>query len=669
VPKARSRGVVIVGAGPTGLILASELALAGVPCLVLERRDGPRQDSRAICVHARTMECLDLRGQAGPFAGAGLAVASFPLGPRGARINFRVLDSDFPYMLDIPQSQIECLLLDQAVRLGAEVRWSATVTAVAQDDDGVTVTLADGHVERAAYVVGCDGAHSFVRNAATIPFPGIHNPGSVILADLRLAGLPMDAAYGDLSRAGMLLVFPFRDGTCRVVLYDYARADVPVTEPVTLEEVTASLRRVVGQDFSPSALTWTRRYRSESRQATTYRRGRVLLAGDAAHAHSPAGAQGMNTGLQDAVNLGWKLAAALAGWAPAWLLDTYQEERHPVGAGVLALSGRQFRLNTMRSPGGRAFRWAVHRLIVPLPPVQSRLARDYSGLSIRYPPGPAAHPLAGTRLPRGTITPDGAPPARLYDLFRPGRFVLLDRISGPAAEPGARTAENPPPGRRTEAPGSGPPSTGAREPGTTGPGVPGANAAGPGVAGAGAAGPGVTGAGAAGPGVTGAGAAGPGATGPGATSPGAAGTGAPGPGVAGPGAAEAGAPGPGAAGTGATGLGAAGAGVTGPGVAGAGAAGAGLTSAGLTDVGSEAEVSGPEGVARGASGASDLSGYALDDRVTVVRYRDATATGLPAAVLVRPDGYLAWASDEPDPVVRAAAARAAVRLWCGPDAS
>ena len=315
--------VVIVGAGPTGLLLASELALAGASCVVLERRPGPRDDSRAICLHARSLEALDLRGQAAAFGQAGLPVPGFPLGPRGAKINFGVLDSDFPYMLDMPQSQIERLLLARALELGADVRWSATVTAVSQDDSGVAVTLADGSQLRASYIVGCDGVHSFVRAAAAIPFPGADNPGSVTLADLRLDGLPMDAAYGDLSRTGMLLVFPFRDGTCRVVLYDYSRADVPVSEPVGLAEVSASLRRVTGHDFGPRELSWSRRYRSESRQAPSYRAGRVLLAGDAAHAHSPAGAQGMNTGLQDAVNLGWKLAAVAAGRGPDWLLDSY----------------------------------------------------------------------------------------------------------------------------------------------------------------------------------------------------------------------------------------------------------------------------------------------------------------------------------------------------------
>jgi 2-polyprenyl-6-methoxyphenol hydroxylase-like FAD-dependent oxidoreductase len=470
-----SGAVVIVGAGPTGLILAAELALAGVRSLVIERRDGPRTDSRAICVHARTMEALDLRGMASDFAVSGLPVPSFPLGPRGARIKFGVLDSDFPYLLDIPQSQVERLLLERATGLGAEVHWSTSVTALSQDDAGVTVTTADGGQERADYVVACDGVRSFVRDALAIPFPGIHNPGSVILADLRLGGLPMDSAYGDLSRNGMLLVFPFRDGTCRVVLYDYARADVPVTEPVSLPEVVAGLRRVVGEDFGPEDLRWAGRYRSESRQVAQYRSGRVLLAGDAAHAHSPAGAQGMNTGLQDAMNLGWKLAAQLDGWAPAWLLDSYHAERHPVGADVLTLTGRQFRLNTARTMPGRIRRWAVHRLLVPLPPVQSRLAREYSGVAIRYPatgpgqPGgsrladaaaspagagaadlavqPAGasalagasatastsalavtqpHPLTGSRLPPGSVVLSGSRTVRLAELFHDGKFVLLN---------------------------------------------------------------------------------------------------------------------------------------------------------------------------------------------------------------------------------------------------
>ena len=505
--------VIVVGAGPTGLVLASELALAGVACLVLERRSGLRADSRAICLHARTMEMLDLRGQAGRFAEAGLAVPTFPLGLKGAAISFGGLDSDFPYLLDIPQSQIEALLAARATELGAEIRWSAQVTGIEQDADEVRVRLADGGLERAAYVAGCDGTRSFTRQAAGLPFPGAPNPGSVLLADLFLDGLPMTDAYGDLSDRGMLLVFPFRDGSCRVVLYDYARADEPVTEPVTLEEVRASLLRIAGQDFGPRDMAWSARYRSESRQVPAYRSGRIILAGDAAHTHSPAGAQGMNTGLQDSVNLGWKLAAAVRGRAPDWLLDSYHAERHPVGAAVLSLAGRQFRLNTARTMPRRALRWAVHRMVAPLPPVQARLAREYSGLAIRYPgtaaPGPpaaagAVHPLAGARLPRGRLTrPDGST-TRLYDLFHDGRFVLLE----------ANAAEAP---------------------------------------------------------------------------------------------------------------------------------GAGVAEAGVAD----AERNG------------------LPDQVRRVRYAQADGTRLPAATLVRPDGYLAWASDERDVSARATAAGAAVRWWCG----
>jgi 2-polyprenyl-6-methoxyphenol hydroxylase-like FAD-dependent oxidoreductase len=430
--------VIIVGAGPTGLALASEIALAGASCLVLERRAGPRTDSRAICLHARSMEMLDLRGLAERFTRAGLPVPSFPLGLKGAAIGFGRLDSDFPYILDLPQSRIEELLEARARELGADVRWSSRVTGIEAGDREVRLTLEDGTFERAAYVVACDGTRSFVREALGIPFPGAPNPGSVILADLCLDELPMTDAYGDLSDRGMVLVFPFRDGSCRLVLYDYARAGLPVTEPVTLAEVRASLAHITGRDFSPRDMYWSRRYRSESRQVPTYRIGRVFLAGDAAHTHSPAGAQGMNTGLQDALNLGWKLGAALAGWAPGWLLDSYHAERHPVGAAVLALTGRQFRLNTARTIPSRALRWTAHRVVAPLPPVQSWLARSYSGTAVRYPPGVGlprgaaggpAHPLAGARLPPGRLILGDGSVTRIYRLFHDGRFVLLEADS------------------------------------------------------------------------------------------------------------------------------------------------------------------------------------------------------------------------------------------------
>ena len=435
--------VIIIGAGPTGLTLACELALAGTECLVLERRAGLRTDSRAANLHARSMELLDLRGQASRFAAAGLPVPAFPLGLTGARIGFGVLHSDFPYLLDIPQSTIEELMAARAAELGVTVGWSRPVTGIEQDGSGVRVTAADGGREEGDYAVGCDGIRSFVRESLGIPFPGAPNPGSVILADLHVDGLPADRAHGELSQRGMLLVFPFRDGSARVVLYDYSRAALPVTEPVTFAEVTASLAHVAGRDLGPRDLRWSRRYRSESRQVPCYRSGRVFLAGAAAHTHSPAGAQGLNLGLQDAMNLGWKLGAAVAGWAPPWLLDSYDSERRPVGAAVLALTGRQFWLNTARTRRRRALRWAAHRLAAPLPGARGWLAREYSGVAVRYQAPPGSHRLAGRRLPPGTVLPaevaaaDGGSadgPAgtglRLADLFRDGRFVLLERASG-----------------------------------------------------------------------------------------------------------------------------------------------------------------------------------------------------------------------------------------------
>ncbi|MEU5884730.1 FAD-dependent monooxygenase [Spirillospora sp. NPDC047279] len=418
--------VAIVGAGPTGLMLAAELALAGVPCRVFDRRSGPRTDSRAIVLHSRSMEMLDLRGIAGRFADAGAPLRGFPLGLKGASIDFSRLDSDFPYMLGIPQSRIEELLADRVRELGAEIVWSRRVSGIAQNEDEVRLEFeSGGGPESFAYAVGCDGIRSFVRETSEIPFPGFPNPGSVSLADVHLDGLPMDDAYGELTDRGMLLVFPFRDGSCRVVLYDYTRAGAAVDDPVTLDEVRTSIAAICGRDLGPRDMYWSGRYRSESRQVPSYRKGRVFLAGDAAHTHSPAGAQGLNAGVQDSFNLGWKLAAVLRGRAPDALLDSYDAERHPVGAAVLTLTGRQFRLNTAKTRRRKALRWFAEKVVAQLPPVQDRLARAYSGLSVGYPDG--TDPLTGTRLPRGTLTlPDGTT-TRLYDLFHDGGFVLLGK--------------------------------------------------------------------------------------------------------------------------------------------------------------------------------------------------------------------------------------------------
>ncbi|HZB30142.1 MAG TPA: FAD-dependent monooxygenase [Streptosporangiaceae bacterium] len=451
---ARSTQVIIVGAGATGLALAGELALAGVSCQVIERRAARTRDSRANCLHARSMETLDLRGQAAAYTDVGTPISTLPLGLEGTGVDLRRLDSDFPYVLNIRAHRVEDLLEAWATRLGAEVVRSAAVLGVEQDEEEVRVTVAgpDGRrVERAAYVVGCDGSRSTVREAVGLAFPGagaatgapgdqdagagadtdaVPVPGSVIVADVRLTGLPADEAYGGLTDAGMAFAFPFDDGTCRVVLYDYGRTPArrPADEPVTLEEIRAGLARSTGRtDLDPRDLGWSARFSGTSRQAPAYRMGRVFLAGRAALAHVPVGAQDLDSGLADAINLGWKLAATLHGWAPNRLLDSYHDERHPAGRDVLARTARQFWINAARTTRHRLLRWLAYRVVVPLPPVQSRLAGAYSGLSARYPPaGKRAHPLAGTRLPRGTLTLPGGSRTRLYDLFADGRFVLLD---------------------------------------------------------------------------------------------------------------------------------------------------------------------------------------------------------------------------------------------------
>jgi 2-polyprenyl-6-methoxyphenol hydroxylase-like FAD-dependent oxidoreductase len=454
---ARSTQVIIVGAGATGLALAGELALAGVRCRVIERHATGTRESRTNCLHARSMETLDLRGQATAFTDIGLPIRTLPLGFEGSGVDLRRLDTDFPYMLNIREHQVEELLEAWATRLGAEVVRSTAALGVEQDEEEVLVTVAgpDGRrVERAAYAVGCDGARSTVREAVGVPFAGVginagtglgagdpgeggaggdpdSIPGSVVLADVRLEGLPADEAYGGLTDDGMAFVFPFRDGTCRVVLYDYARtpaAERPAGEPVTLEEVRAGLVRRTGRtDLLPRDLGWSGRFSGENRQAPAYRTGRVFLAGSAALSHLPVGAQGPDTGLADAVNLGWKLAARMKGWAPDRLLDSYHDERHPAGRDALARTARQIRLNAANTTLHRLLRWLAHRVVVPLPPVQARLAGAYSGVAAAYSPGGQhPHPLAGTRLPRGTLTLPGGSRTRLYDLFADGRFVLLD---------------------------------------------------------------------------------------------------------------------------------------------------------------------------------------------------------------------------------------------------
>jgi 2-polyprenyl-6-methoxyphenol hydroxylase-like FAD-dependent oxidoreductase len=424
--------VAIVGAGPTGLALACELRLAGVSCRILERRTDEPNVTRAFAVHARTLELLDARGLADQLIPRGIQVRGVAPTP-GATLDLTALPSRYPMLLIVPQSGTEQLLQERALQLGARIMRGAEVVGLTQDSDGVrldTDGTAGRQSLRAAYVVGTDGAHSAVRRLIGVDFVGRQYQTHIILADVRLARPPGETLFGASTPDGLVLFVPFGDGWFRAIAWDRRREGVPLDAPVTLDELRDAFRRIAGDDFGMGEPRWRTRFLSERRQARQYRVGRVFLAGDAAHVHSPVGGQGMNTGIQDAMNLGWKLAATLHGWGRPDLLDTYQRERHPVGEAVLRLTDGAYKLVMARSPVGAAWRRLAIRTMLRLAPVRRQIAGRLSGIGIRYPRPTGGHPWAGRRMPDVL----GSDHRRLYEALRAGHFVLVDGTDGAAAE-------------------------------------------------------------------------------------------------------------------------------------------------------------------------------------------------------------------------------------------
>jgi 2-polyprenyl-6-methoxyphenol hydroxylase-like FAD-dependent oxidoreductase len=413
-----SSDVVIVGAGPTGLLLAGDLAAAGVSVTVLERR--PEQEhnlTRAFAVHARTLEVLDARGLADELLERGARVGEVQF-LRRLRVGLGGLPSRYPFLLVTPQYEVERLLERRALASGARIRRGVEVQDLRQDGDGVDLVTTSGPV-RARYVVGTDGVRSSVRHALGSPFPGRTVARSVMLADVRLAQQPSDVITANADGETFGFVAPFGDGWYRVITWSRAR-QLPDDAPVELEEVRASFGRALGTDYGMHDARWLSRFHSDERQVPQYRVGRVFLAGDAAHVHSPAGGQGMNTGLQDAANLGWKLAAELQGWARPDLLDSYHDERHPVGRLVLRVSGGMLRV--VLSPRRRlAVLRALAAAAFRVPAVARRAALTVSGIGIAYPRPRGAHPLVGRRADDVELTGG----ARLAEVLRDGRFVLV----------------------------------------------------------------------------------------------------------------------------------------------------------------------------------------------------------------------------------------------------
>jgi 2-polyprenyl-6-methoxyphenol hydroxylase-like FAD-dependent oxidoreductase len=402
-------------------MLACELAMRGVAVQLLdERRDLPNI-TRAFGVHARTLELLDARGLADEIVQRGLPVYEVNPAP-GAVLNLKELPSRYPMVLMAPQSLTEHVLTARAVQLGVEILYGAKVVGLEQDDAGVSLRLADGATERADYVAGCDGAHSTVRELLGIGFAGKQYETHILLADVQLSQPPTDGLSAATSPDGVVLLIPFGDGWFRAIAWDRTREQVPLSEPVTLSEMRDAFLRIGKTDFGMGEMRWSSRFLSERRQAERYRVGRGFIAGDAAHVHSPLGAQGMNTGIQDAMNLGWKLAAAVGGTAPEWLLDSYEKERHAVGANVLKLTDAFNQLVLGRSLLRRAFRRVAITVLLNVGMTKKMMAGRLSGIGISYPRPDGAHPLTGRRMP--DIDCSGT---RLYELMRDGRFVLAMR--------------------------------------------------------------------------------------------------------------------------------------------------------------------------------------------------------------------------------------------------
>lgn len=420
--------VIIAGAGPTGLTLATELRRGGAEVVLLERRPHRGVDgSRAAGMQPRTIEMLDQRGVAERFLAVGPQsnLGNFA----GVLLNYSALPSRFPYAINILQAETEQILEDMATELGAPVHWSREVTGMRDTDGGVEVTV-EGPEGRetltGSYLVGCDGGRSAVRKLMDVGFPGTDATMMCLIGDVELADPPQWPMFLQRRELGSITAVQFRPGWYRICTSERKTADTP-TGAVTLEELRASALRVAGTDFGMHDPTWLSRFGDSVRQADRYRVGRVFLAGDAAHIHLPAGGQGMNMGIQDAFNLGWKLAAVLRGEAPESLLDTYHAERHATDAETLKVIRAQ---SVIVEPGQRADDlFDMIKKLVGFPDANDYLAAVQSGLSIRYPMA-GDHQLLGRRVPDAEISsPTGV--TRIYELLNTAHAVLLDFSEAP----------------------------------------------------------------------------------------------------------------------------------------------------------------------------------------------------------------------------------------------
>ncbi|MGW5383205.1 FAD-dependent monooxygenase [Nocardia sp. NPDC003963] len=423
--------VIVAGAGPTGLTLAGELRLAGVDVIVLDRLPARTGESRGIGLTLRTTEVFDQRGLLTRFGALETGSAGH-FG--GIPLDLSVLDAPVEAARTVPQATTEAVLENWAVELGADIRRDHEVTGLDSDDTGVTVHIAGRGSLRARYLVGCDGGRSVVRKSAGFDFPGTAATTELLLADLRgveIAPLPP----GQQVPGGMAMSARLPGGEYRIIVGERGAPPRRRSGPPSFAEVADVWKRLTDEDISHAEPVWVSAFGDAARLVTEYRRGRVLLAGDAAHVHLPAGGQGMNAGVQDAVNLGWKLAAVVRGTAPVGLLDTYHTERHQVGQRLLANT----RAQSLFILGGAevAPLREILRELTAYPDVERHLAGRVTGLDIRYDVGAGTHPLLGARLPRRALT-RGDRVTDTATLLRAGRGVLLDLADNPVLRRRAR---------------------------------------------------------------------------------------------------------------------------------------------------------------------------------------------------------------------------------------
>jgi 2-polyprenyl-6-methoxyphenol hydroxylase-like FAD-dependent oxidoreductase len=429
-------GVIIAGAGPVGLMLAGELRLAGVDVTVFEKLAAPSGESRGVGFTRRTAEVFDQRGLLS-------RLGEIEVGNEGhfggVRIDFGMLDDNHFGIRGVPQYRIEDVLGEWATELGADIRRGYEVVGFREIPDAIAVAVRGpqgAQEHEAAFLVGCDGGRSTVRHLAGIDFPGRPATRGMYVADVvgqDIAPRPI----GQRVPGGMVMAIRLEEGVHRIIIHP---DDLLPRDPaaVTFEEIADSWQKLTGQDLHGARATWVSSFTNATRQAAEYRRGRVLLAGDATHVHIPAGAQGLSVGVQDAVNLGWKLAATVRGRAPEGLLDTFHTERHPVGRLLLRntlaqaslyLSGDE--MEPLRS---------VMRELVVHPAAAAHLAGLVSGLSVRYDVGAQGHPLLGLRMPDRELKLSDGRATSVFTLLHPARGVLVHTAGYADSARAARTA-------------------------------------------------------------------------------------------------------------------------------------------------------------------------------------------------------------------------------------